>query len=498
METNKSQKGTKEPLNRSKESLKGTNKSPNLIFIFADQMRRDMGCAGNEQVITPNLDRIAREGFQFNNAVACFPVCAPNRACMLTGQYPTTLDVLCNDVPIPTDKRKGIGYMLKDARYKTGYIGKWHLFGPESTREAYIPPGPDRLGFEDLWAVLNCRHQYMDSYYYLNDNPEKIHIEGYEPDHQTDLALDFISQNKNDPFALFLSVGPPHDPYEQVPEKWKAKYNIEELEWKPNVKSLIFENGGWPWYKKEPNKEILRDYYAHITALDYNVGRIMDHLDALGLDEDTIVVFTSDHGEMMYSQGCMQKGLPWEESIGVPFLIRHPKNIKPNTSSKIPFNSVDIVPTLASLMSIDIPEYVEGTDYSHIILGDNELGKDSCETKYESKHELKYQPKHGPKHEPEAAYIMTAFPFIIPEWRGVRTERYTYARSIEGPMMLYDNEEDPYQLNNLVEKAEAQGLINELDALTDKLAEQAGDSFEPWGVINKRMSERNEEWQKRK
>lgn len=150
---------------------------PNLIYIFADQMRGcDMRCAGNADVLTPNIDKIAAQGFMFRNTVSVFPVCTPNRASLISGKYPVSTEVLDNDVALPING-EGIGHALKNNGYKTGWIGKWHLFGPNEFREAYIPPGEHRHGFDDLWACLNCSHQYYDNFYYLNDNPQKVYFE---------------------------------------------------------------------------------------------------------------------------------------------------------------------------------------------------------------------------------------------------------------------------------------------------------------------------------
>ena len=468
------------------------NSQPNLLFILADQMRGTaMGCAGNNQIITPNMNKMAEEGFMFKNAVSVFPVCTPARASLISGRYPTSVNVMDNDVPLPIDG-KGFGHILKKNEYRTGWIGKWHLFGPKSVRETYIPPGKHRHGFEDLWAVLNCKHNYLNSYYYLNDSSKKRFIEGYEPNHQTDLALDFITRYKDEPFALFLSWGPPHDPFEQVPQKWKSMYDINDLHFRKNVNTdrelikdslpgnfkkncaseMFFNNFGTGEYKGRPKKKTLRDYYAAITALDYNLGRLIDHLNKLGIDNNTILVFTSDHGEMMYSQRAVQKNYPWKESLNVPFLIKYPEKINPGRSSETPFNTVDIMPTLLDLMNISIPSFSEGTSFKSLLMGKEQI-------------------------KPEAAYIMCAFPWIIPEWRGVRTKRYTYVKSLKEPLLLYDNKNDPYQMNNLVNESKASDLIKYYDNLTDKMAKEIGDPFDPWEVIDNRMEKIRKEWLER-
>jgi arylsulfatase A-like enzyme len=442
----------------------------------------DMGCAGNHEIITPNLDKMAQEGFQFMNAVSCYPVCTPQRASMITGRFPTTIDVLFNDLPLPLDG-KGFGYELKNGNYKTAYIGKWHLFGPEPYRTTYIPEGEHRQGF-DYWAVLNCGHRYLKSFYYLNNNPEKIMIDEYEPDAQTDLAIEYIKKHKDEPFSLFLSWGPPHDPFDQVPEKWKDMYDKDKLTFRPNVMApVLIEREGFRStfinkgksdgksmsYTGNPDKVMLRDYYAAITALDHNIGKINNCLSELGIEENTIVVFTSDHGEMMFSHGFKGKLQPWEESINVPFIIKYPAQIPPSAKSNVPFNTVDILPTVLGLMSLKVPGYVQGIDIS-----DHLRGLD-CKT-------------------PEAAYIMCAVDWVLPEWRGVRTNRYTYVKSKEETLMLYDNINDPYQMNNLAGNSEVEEIQKELEIITDSIGREIGDKFEPWseGII--RMKVKNSEW----
>lgn len=453
-------------------------KKPNLVFVFADQMRRDIGAYGNDDVITPNLDKMAVDGMRMDNTVCCGPQCSPARACMLTGTYPATNGMLINDTPLNDYILKGkrsIAYELGDAGYKTGYIGKWHLFGPSSVRETYIPPGIHRLGFNDLWAVNNCSHRYMNNFYYLNDNPEKVYIDGYDADHQTDLALNFISEYREKPFALFVSWGPPHNPCGEVPQKWKDLYDADVLSWRPNVCDLkedLFSKHHI--YKKErnrkPDNEWLRGYYANITALDNNIGRIAEKLKQEGLEDNTIFVFTSDHGDMLWSQGVMLKNAPWEESAGIPFILKYPDKIKAGLSSDVPFNTVDFMPTLLRLMNLSIPDYVQGTDVSHILLGNQ-------------------------GDEPEASYIMAAYRWAnYPEWRGVRTKRYTYAKTLEGAWLLYDNDVDPYQQNNLANKPEYKELQHKLDKLTDDIGISTGDRFESWDVLNQEMETRRKNW----
>ncbi|HEV2126604.1 MAG TPA: sulfatase-like hydrolase/transferase, partial [Chloroflexota bacterium] len=188
---------------------------PNLLFLFADEMRGSaLGCAGNPDVQTPHLDRIAAEGVRFTHAVANNAVCTPARGSLLAGCWPQTHRAVANDLPADP-AAPSIARSLGQAGYRCGYIGKWHLGG--MPRDRFIPPGPERLGFDDFWAAWNCQHRYLQAKYHLNGSSEPVAIDGvYEPEVQTDLALEWIGHRgpaSDSPWCLYLSYGPPHEPY---------------------------------------------------------------------------------------------------------------------------------------------------------------------------------------------------------------------------------------------------------------------------------------------
>ncbi|MGM0494723.1 MAG: sulfatase-like hydrolase/transferase, partial [Armatimonadota bacterium] len=192
------------------------DRQPNLIFVFADQMRaQDCGFMGNRQVRTPTMNRMAEQGVVFENAVSSCPVCTPYRASLLTGKYPLACRTAMNDVRLPVDELS-IAEVLGDAGYATGYIGKWHLDG--QYRGGFIPPGPRRQGFQ-FWAANECTHSYMNTFYY-RDDPQPLYIDGYSADGFTDIAIDYIDDHADEPFSLFISWAPPHNPYHAMPEKY--------------------------------------------------------------------------------------------------------------------------------------------------------------------------------------------------------------------------------------------------------------------------------------
>ena len=428
---------------------------PNLLFIFADQMRgMDMRCAGNEQMITPHLDRLAKEGIRFTNAISTYPLCCPARASLLTGKFPLSHGVVTNGPPLP-ESEVTIGEILKNAGYQTGYIGKWHLNGHpgmNASEGQFVPPGPKRHGF-DYWAAANFCHDYFNSYYY-RDTDTKISIEGWEPDTQTDLAIRFIEEHQRGaPFCLFLSWGPPHDPY-TAPERFRAMYNPEEIKLRENVFLA--------------DKATIATYYAAITSLDWNLGRLLDAVDRLSIQDDTIVIFTSDHGDQLFSLYLFYKQWPYEETINVPFILRYPRRLKAGKVSDLLMGTPDILPTLLSLCGVDIPASVEGRDLSPFILG------------------------HPVEPEPDSLLVEVINPCAVVQdrtgmraWRGVRTKQYTYVRFREEDWLLIDNIHDPFQRRNLIYNPDYRPLRDELRTKLDEWLKRTNDPFLPMSAFTR-------------
>jgi arylsulfatase A-like enzyme len=428
---------------------------PNILFVFTDQQRSTaLGCAGVEPVRTPNLDRFAAEGTRFTNAVANTPSCAPSRATLLTGLHTMTHKLVNNDMALREDVPTAFARELKTAGYHTGYIGKWHLGG--ENRAEFIPPGPRRLGFDDFWAGAECTHSYMDAFYHLNDDPKPRFHEGYEPDGQTAMACEHIAEwaKAEEPFCMFLAWGPPHDPYLEMPDEYLAEYDPNEIDLSPTATDAppnpLYGPGGGSISREE-----IAGYYAHMTALDRCFGQLMEKLDALGLRENTLVVFTSDHGDMLWNHGHLRKGQPYRESVGIPLITRWPGHIPAGRTTGAPVSIIDLPPTLLALVGVEIPEAMEGADLSAYFLGD------------ESK-------------APQAAYINTLvcpakFPFKA--WRGVVTATHTYARDSDGPWVLFDDLADPLQQHNLIDDPASAETQTELESLTQRFLESTDDPF---------------------
>lgn len=408
------------------QALARTAKRPNVLLVLVDEWRAQaFGYAGDRNAPTPAIDRFAGESVNFPLATSGTPVCSPARASLLTGQYPLQHGVYINDVPLRPNGPT-LGECFARAGYQTGYIGKWHVYGsPDGSygrRLAYIPR-EHRLGF-DYWKACECTHNYNRSLYYEGDDPTARYWPGYDAIAQTRDAIGFIekSARSNDPFLLVLSWGPPHFPY-MAPAKYEERFAEQSIELRPNV----------PADRREAGIQELRRYYAAAAVLDDCFRDLMDALAREGLEDDTIVLFTSDHGEMAWSQGLLRKLVPWEESVGVPLLIRYPRLLDARgRRSSAPLGMPDIMPTLLGLSGIAVPEHVSGTDYSPLVRGQAMPNRAS------------------------SAYLSVPAPVWdarmigAAAFRGVRTERFTYVRSIQGPWLLYDNRADPFQKRNRV------------------------------------------------
>lgn len=419
------------------------NEKTNVLIIMTDQWRaHTFGYAGNKDVKTPNIDNLAAQSINFKNAVTTAPVCSPSRASMLTGTFPTTHGVFMNDARLsPTAVT--MGETFQNAGYKTGYIGKWHVDGHGRNEPV---PVERRHGFE-YWKVSECTHNYNSSKYFDENNEEHV-WEGYDAIAQTDSTISFLERNKDTPFFFVLSYGPPHSPYLTAPQKYRDMYDGESLKMRKNV----------PDHRIIETRPNLAGYYAHCTAIDDLVGKLMNSLEELGLKENTIVLFTADHGEMIGTKGYYDKQVPFDESIRIPFLLYAPH--QEAATIDYPANITDVFPTLADLSGLDIPSHVEGFSLKNCINnGDN--------------------PSKG-------AYIQFIHPFGKwsrsvggREYRAIRTNRYTYVENLKGPWLLYDNKRDPLQQKNLANKPKHSKLQEQLISILNEEGKRLNDEFKP-------------------
>ncbi len=433
---------------------------PNVLVIIADQWRaQNFGYAGDPNVKTPHLDAFERESARFVNAVSNIPVCTPTRASILTGQRALTHGLFMNDAPLAPEAVT-IAKVLGKAGYDTGYIGKWHVDG--HGRSSFIPR-ERRQGF-NYWKVLECTHDYNHSFYFA-DGPEKQQWEGYDAVAQTRDAQDYVlGHAKGDkPFVLFLAWGPPHDPYQTASPKYREMYDPAKLILPPNVPASIADQV----------RGRMAGYDAHCTALDQCFGDLWQTCKDAGVDDNTVIVFTADHGDLLGSHGAYNKQQPFDESVRVPLLMHWPaKWGRTGRHLTGTTNTEDLMPTILGLCEVPIPPSVQGVNLAAYLAG----GKDPTDS---------------------ASLILCPAPFgqwnrLLGgrEYRAVRTTRYTYARDLKGPWLLFDNERDPYQMENLIGQAEHAALQVTLNETLDRKLKETCDEFLPaksyvekWGYV---------------
>ena len=422
--------------------------SPNLVFIMADQYRGDaLGCLGKEPVKTPCLDHLASEGVLFTNAVSSYPVSSPARAMLMTGMYPLHNKVTgnCNSqtapygVELPQEARCWSD-VLKDMNYRTGYIGKWHLDSPykpyvdtynnrgKVAWNEWCPP-ERRHGFE-YWTAYGTYDYHLKPMYWDTTAPRDsfYYVNQWGPAYEADKAIEYIQGQKGNkqPFALVVSMNPPHTGYELVPDKYKALYKDIDVEacgtHRPDIPKGT-EMGNY-------FRNNIRNYYACITGVDEQVGRIIETLKSNGLFENTIIVFTSDHGICMGAHNHAGKDIFYEEAMRIHMIISWPAKIKPRKDVHLMIAFADLYPSLLSLMGFrkEIPETVQTFDLSRHILG-------------KSKKEV-VQP-----------YYYVQFDNPATGYRGLRTSTHTFAvhatNGKRDETVLFDRTKDPYQMDNI-------------------------------------------------
>lgn len=474
-----------------------SQQQPNVLIILADQLGLNHcgyanywnGSHYTGHAITPNLDQFASQAINFRNTVANTPVCSAFRASLMTGKYTTSHGMVINELRL-NPYQDCLGHVLTRGGYNTAYIGKWHLYanvlGDHSNPDnSFVPRGVHRLGFNGYWAAFNFHHDYYSTYYHTESKDKIFWDPGvYEPDGQTDLALDWLkcrAQKSSSPFAMVLSWGTPHDPWNDgnVPAEYRAMFSGTSFPNSPNYKPANDPYAdGWATLSSTDRAALeswRRNYYAMTTNLDWNFGRIMQYLETSGLAENTIVVFSSDHGEMFGAQGRRAKNIFYDEAARIPFLVRWPGHVSAGSISDACLSTVDFAPTFLGLLGFQAPSRMDGTNCSHMVLGQT-----------------------GP--EPDAAFLQgtgaTANWNTGHEWRAVRDKRYTYAkyritRAGAAQELLFDNVADPYQITNMVADPGQQTLLQQMRTkLTDKM-NAFSDAFEASTVYRDQWTDGN-------
>jgi len=355
---------------------------PNVIVVFTDQLRSQaLGCYGNGIVRTPNIDKFASEGYQFDLAISNNPVCVPARSSLLSGQHARTcVGSRKNETPglLGSENRikfpdKTIAEAFKEQGYKTFQIGKWH-----------VDCKPSLLGFDESLVV----DQIFTKASFSKNEGEIYKVPGFSSDYELKNVKDVIeNHDSEEPFFIYYNIVSPHMPLLDVPYKYIKMYDPDQMLLRDNV----WKNGQLPsdetWFhiymwqtlygeekpitaKATPDftiKDLTALYYGSVTWVDDIFGEILRSLEENGLKENTIVLFTSDHGEMLGSHHLWNKDRPYEEAIRVPMIYRHPGKINSKVNKEQVTSLIDIMPTLLDLSGIEIPESIQGRSVASLM-----------------------------------------------------------------------------------------------------------------------------------
>jgi len=349
-------------------------RKPNLLFIWTDEQRADtMAVYGNKKICVPNFNKLAAESIVFKNAYVTQPVCTPNRAAVMTGLWPHNSGLVTNNIPLLKEIRC-LNELIDDSDYRTAYMGKWHLgdeifaqhgfeewVSMEDGYSSYYAKGRDR-------AARSSYHHYLLG---LGHKPAKkggkfsrgyaaaLPLEQCKPKFLERSACDFLRRHRNEPFMLYINFLEPHMPFTGPLDDM---YDPDEIDLPPNFNDPLEENEPAKYRKKVRDcarkygttekdfRELVARYWGLNSQVDLSVGAILDRLQQLGLADDTIVVYTSDHGDMMGSHHLVEKGLMYEESARIPWLMRVPAMGLRQRVIAQPVSQIDLAPTLLELM----------------------------------------------------------------------------------------------------------------------------------------------------
>jgi arylsulfatase A-like enzyme len=447
-------------------------KRRNVLYIFDDQHRHaSMPGEPFSQVAAPNLDRFRRDNFSMEQCISNFPLCCPYRAVLMTGKYPAESGVVNLAIPMKTSEFT-LTKAFKKAGYRTGYVGKWHLNGDHDQHFKYIPAGPGRVDIDD-WHIWENTNAHYQCYTYNPNTGQKIPAKNWGPVDMTDQTIGLLqdyAKKPEEPFFLMLSYNPPHPPFDP-PNNDRDANPINAQKYRPNTQ---VGNGGPAFLKnQETFHHAMQGYLGGISGIDTEFGRVMKAVEEAGLAENTIVMFSSDHGEMMGSQGKGGKILPYDESHHVPFFVRYPGVTPKAASSDALFAAVDIYPTICGLAGVPVPEHCSGHDLSDIMRGkkvktpevvflQGAPGRDNGTGEADT-----MQKAMALDHKQKAPLY----------YRGVRTAQYTYTVRENGRWLLFDNHADPYQMKNLVTNAAHKPLMDAFDKEIKGWIGKTGDLF---------------------
>jgi arylsulfatase A-like enzyme len=430
---------------------------PNIVFLYADQLQAfALGCMGSSMARTPNLDQLAADGVLFRNAYSNAPICSPFRAILFSGRYASRMPgALWNECLVPAD-RPTLAGELACGGYRTSYVGKWHLGGIGN-----LPVPVDyRAGFAEFIGY-QAYNDYLRDVWFFDEENRRHAYSGHRTDMTTDVALGRLEAlaGRDEPFALFVSWQSPHFPVQPAPE-YEALFADAPVDRRPNAQDVDPFTETWdpPWPgPKETNPDFLRYggdldeyirlYNAMVTQLDANLGRIFAALDGHGLTERTIVVFTSDHGDLQGSHGLEGKYEAYEEASRIPLIVRMPGGPHGVVRDGL-VSAVDFFPTLLDWASCPIPAGLEGASFTPLV-ADGTTGNER--TVFAEGHTW--------------CMVRRGTWKLVTERRGAILEHTAPATPPGAPTHLFDLANDPYEMNNQLDDPSCATIRTELLAL---------------------------------
>lgn len=433
------------------------DRKPNVVFILTDdQAPWALGLSGHPHANTPNLDRLFKQGMWLKKSYVVTPVCSPSRTSLMTSRYGSELGVTDwihprNEPNLGLDpKTVTWTEAMQSAGYRTGLIGKWHLGVPDKFH-------PTKTGFDYFMGFRTGGNKVIRPT--LEVNGQEKPVEGFTYDILTDDALKFIERNRNRSFLLCLHYRAPHTAWLPQPDSDRKPFvNLD-----PQI-----PNPDYPNLDVDRVKRMTRDYLGSVKGVDRNVGRVMKLLEKLKLADDTIVVFTSDHGYSMGHNGIWHKGnghwalkppppvtnpnIPrnqrpnmYDNSIFVPTAIRWPGKIAPNTVLDLPVSNLDWYPTLLNLAGVPLPagETIRGRDITPALMGKDIEWPDVCYGEYSTHHQSKTH------------------------MRMIRTTNWKLVRDFLNPERdeLFDLKNDPAESRNVIANKQNAAVVRELHGM---------------------------------
>jgi arylsulfatase A-like enzyme len=419
---------------------------PNFVFVYTDDQRWDaMGVVQREQgdrarfpwLRTPHMDRLATEGVRFSNAFVVNALCAPSRASFLTGRYGQLNGIVNNHTPFAADSVTH-ATLLRQAGYRTGYFGKWHMGNQRGQRPGF-----------DFSASFVGQGVYFDCP--IEVNGERTPSTGWVDDVTTDYAVRFIRESKDSPFSLVLGYKAAHGPF-QPPPRRRDDYQAEVARAVPNLSTPAIYTGRTPAAAPLPPRPTNLNYFRCLTAADDNLGRVLDALDQAGVADDTCVVFASDNGFYLGEHGLGDKRSAYDESMRIPLLVRYPRlTRKARVLDNLALN-IDLAPTLLDLAGVTAPPEMQGKSWKPLLQGKT--------AGWRSAFWYTYFYENG---------------FRIPTVTAVRTDRAKLIRYPGHPEWdeLFDLRADPYETRNLIREEAAARLRGQLESAYERESQAA-------------------------